>query len=240
MHELALITMFIAGLLGSTHCLAMCGGIATALGAVPGAAMRRPWQPLLYQAGRLLSYGMAGCVAGAVGAGPGLALSGRHWSELLRLATALMVVAIGLRIALGGRAPGRWLQAPERLGARLWRRIAPSARAALPTAPGARALALGLIWGWLPCGLVYTALLAAALAGGAGAGGATMIAFGLGTVPAMLGLSCAGARLPRPDGTFARLLGSVIVACGIWTATLPLAALTGSHRHDHHGMSMMQ
>jgi sulfite exporter TauE/SafE len=237
MHELALITVFAAGLLGSAHCLAMCGGIATALGSARSAG-GRAWQPLLYQIGRISSYGIVGAVAGALGAGAGLVFSPPRWSEILRLATALMVVVIGLDIALGGSARSRWLQAPERLGALLWRRIAPIARAALPASPSARAIALGLLWGWLPCGLVYSVLVAAALAGSASGGSATMIAFGLGTMPAMLGLSCAGTRLPRRDGMFARLLGTVIVACGVWTAALPIAALTGAHQHDHHGMIM--
>lgn len=235
--ELALITMFAAGLLGSTHCLAMCGGIATALGATRSSGAR-PWQPLLYQFGRLVSYGLAGALAGIAGASPGLLFFAPHWSEVLRLATALMVVAIGMNIALGGRSAGRWLQGAERLGARLWRHIAPAMRAALPAAPCARALVLGFIWGWLPCGLVYSALLAAALAGSASHGSATMIAFGLGTLPAMLGLSYAGTRLPRRDGTLARLLGTIIVACGVWTATLPIAALSGLHEHQRHTMTM--
>jgi sulfite exporter TauE/SafE len=237
MHELALITVFAAGLLGSTHCLAMCGGIATALGGTRTAG-ERTWQPLLHQVGRVISYGIAGAMAGALGAGPGVLFPGPHWGEILRLATALMVVAIGLDIALGSRARSRWLQLPERLGARLWRRIAPAARTVMPASPNTRALALGMLWGWLPCGLVYSALVAAALAGSAGAGSATMIAFGLGTIPAMLSLSYAGTRLPQRDGTFARLLGSIIVACGVWTATLPIAALTGLHQHHHHTMSM--
>jgi uncharacterized protein len=237
MRELALATVFVAGLLGSTHCLAMCGGIATALGAARTGAAGR-WQPLLYQLGRIISYGIAGAIVGTLGAAAGLGLAISRWSEILRLATALVVVVIGLDIALGGARRARWLRAPERLGAMLWRRIAPAARAALPASPGARALALGLLWGWLPCGLVYSALLAAAVAGGTAGGSATMIAFGLGTMPAMLGLSYAGARLPRPDGTLARMLGAIIVACGLWTAALPIAVLSGSHRHDSHVMAM--
>ena len=65
-----------------------------------------------------------------------------------------------------------------------------------------------------------------------------MIAFGLGTMPAMLGLSYAGARLPRADGTLAHLLGASIVACGLWTATMPIAVLTGSDQYHHHAMPM--
>lgn len=101
-----------------------------------------------------------------------------------------------------------------------------------------RAFARGLLWGWLPCGLVYSARFAAAVAGGAMRGSATVIAFGLATMPAMLGLSYAGSRLQQRDETFVRLLGAIIVACGLWTATMPIAVLTGAHRHDHHAMAV--
>jgi sulfite exporter TauE/SafE len=60
-----------------------------------------------------------------------------------------------------------------------------------------------------------------------------MTAFGLGTAPAMLGLGYGGTRLPRRDGALARVLGAVIVACGLWTAALPIAVLTGTHDHSH-------
>jgi len=237
MSELALATVFIAGLLGSSHCLVMCGGIATALGA-PRTGGGGRWQPLLYQFGRISSYGMAGALVGGLGAAAGLGLAISRWSTILRLATALVVVIIGLDIALATSGRARWLRAPERLGAIVWRRIAPAARTVLPASPAARALVLGLLWGWLPCGLVYSALVAAAVAGSALGGGATMIAFGLGTMPSMLGLSYAGTRLPRPDGTLARLLGAIIVVCGLWTATMPIAMLTGAAGHHHHAMAM--
>jgi sulfite exporter TauE/SafE len=231
MPELAAFTAFLAGLLGSTHCLGMCGGIATALGA---SGQRSLWQPLLYQLGRLSSYAAAGAVAGGVGAAAGFAFAVSRWSEWLRLATAVVVIVIGLDISFGATARTAWLRAPERWGARLWRRIAPTASRWLPTAPAARALALGLLWGWLPCGLVYSVLLAAAVAGSAARGGATMLAFGIGTLPAMGGLSYLGGRLPRRDSAWARLLGSCLVACGLLTATVPLAVLGGSTAHAHH------
>jgi uncharacterized protein len=231
MHELALGTAFIAGVLGSTHCLAMCGGIATALGTARGGGPR--WQPLLYQLGRIASYGVGGAIVGSLGEAAGMGFEASRWSEVMRLGTALIVVLIGLNIALGAGPQVRWLRAPERWGALVWRRIAPVARGSLPTQPALRALTMGLLWGWLPCGLVYSVLLAAAFAGGALRGSATMIAFGLGTLPAMLGLTYAGARLVAQHDTFARLLGAVIVACGLWTASIPIAALTGSHRHGH-------
>jgi len=236
MHELTLVTALLAGLLGSAHCAAMCGGIATALGTVPGAARAR--RPLhLYHLGRIASYASAGAVAGALGAAAGFAFEISRWSEVLRLATATMVVVIGLDLALSGSTRGRWLKLPERWGARLWRRLAPLTHASLPASASARALALGLLWGWLPCGLVYSVLLAAAVAGSAAGGAATMLVFGLGTIPAMAGLSYAGARLPRPGGSLARLLGAALVACGLWTAVMPIAALSGAHEHQHVSVS---
>ena len=235
MHELTLVTALLAGVLGSTHCLGMCGGIATALGAVPAASRQR--QLLLYHLGRITSYAIAGAIAGSLGAAAGFAFAVSRWSEVLRLATALMVVVIGLDIAWSGSSRGRWLKLPERWGAQLWRRVAPRTRISLPAYPNTRALVLGLLWGWLPCGLVYSVLLAAAVAGGSASGAATMIAFGLGTVPAMAGLSLVGARLPRPGGSLARLLGAALVACGLWTAVMPIAALSGAHEHQHVSVS---
>jgi sulfite exporter TauE/SafE len=237
MHELTLIAAFSAGLLGSTHCLAMCGGIAAALG---GATReRRWWQPLLYNGGRTLSYAVAGALAGAIGAAAGFAFTISRWSEVLRLATALVVVVIGLDIGLGSSARTRWLRAPERWGALLWQRLMPARRLHWPSSAALRALLAGIVWGWLPCGLVYSVLIAAALAGSAPSGAAIMIAFGLGTLPAMTGLSYAGVRLPRPDGTAARLLGAVLVACGLWTAIGPIAQLTGRHAHQLHAIAGM-
>jgi sulfite exporter TauE/SafE len=234
MPELTLLAAFSAGLLGSAHCLAMCGGIATALG---GATReRRWWQPLLYNCGRTASYAVAGAVAGAVGASVGFAPGVTHWGEILRLGTALAVVIIGLDISLGTSVRTRWLRAPERWGALLWRRVLPARQLSWPSSAALRAALAGAVWGWLPCGLVYSVLFAAALAGGALSGAATMLAFGVGTLPAMTGLSFVGVRLPRPHGTAARLLGATLVACGLWTAVTPIAALTGAQAHEHHPM----
>jgi sulfite exporter TauE/SafE len=235
MSELGIVTALVAGLFGSAHCVAMCGGIATALGTARDGDARdaRRNRPLLYQLGRVTSYGCAGALAGALGAATGAVLAVDGWSEVLRLATACVIIIIGLDIALGANARSRWLRTPERLGALLWRRAAPAAMRLIPTRPTARALTLGLLWGWLPCGLVYSVLLAAAVSGDALHGAAIMIAFGLGTLPAMLGMSYAGARIPPTRGALARVLGAIIVACGLWTAALPLAAMSGLYEHHH-------
>ena len=231
MPELTFLTALLAGLIGSTHCLAMCGGIATALGSVPD--RRSSAQTFIYHCGRLASYATAGAIAGALGHAAGFALAAPSWSALLRLGTALIVIVIGLDISLGAGATTYWLRTPERWGGKLWRRLAPGRRVPLPAAPQARALVLGLLWGWLPGGLVYSVLLAAALAGGAAGGALTMVGFGLGTLPAMSALSYAGRWLPRRDGLPARLLGALLVACGLWTAVVPVATLTGARLHQH-------
>jgi uncharacterized protein len=233
MPEVTPLAAFLAGLLGSAHCLAMCGGIATAAGAANVSSSRLG--PLLYQLGRLGSYAIAGAIAGAVGAAAGFAFAVSHWNEWLRLATALLVIVIGLDISFGTSRRTTWLRAPERWGGRLWRRITPAARYLTPASATGRALTLGLLWGWLPCGLVYSVLIAAALAGSPARGAGVMVAFGLGTVPTMAGLGYLGGRLrPRPHGALARLLGAALVACGLWTAIVPLATLTGASPHAHH------
>jgi sulfite exporter TauE/SafE len=234
MLDITLPTAFLAGLLGSSHCLAMCGGIATAIGASqPGRCGRL----LLHHLGRIASYAAAGACVGALGAAAGFAFAISHWNEVLRLATAVVVIVIGLDIALSGSRRARWLRAPERWGAALWRRLGPLARIPRAAPPALRPLLLGLLWGWLPCGLVYSLLLAAAVAGGPARGAATMVMFGLGTVPAMAGLGFLGTRLPRPGGALARVLGAAVVACGLWTAIVPLAVLNGSHPVHHHHMA---
>jgi sulfite exporter TauE/SafE len=91
----------------------------------------------------------------------------------------------------------------------------------------------------MPCGLVYSVLLVAAAAGSAARGGVLLLAFGLGTLPAMLGLAQLGGRLVRADGSLVRLVGAVIVACGLWTAAVPLAELNGASPHHHRGLETM-
>ena len=231
MNDIALVTLFLAGLIGSGHCVVMCGGIAMALGAAPGGS--RLLRSILYQLGRLTSYGLAGGLVGAIGSAS-LSLATTRWYEILRLATALVVVLIGLRLAFGSGSQMQWLKGPERIGARIWRSVFPIAQKCLPRAPLLRSFVVGLFWGWLPCGLVYSALLAAAVAGSGTQGAAVLLAFGAGTVPAMLGIGLVGSRLPKPTGAFARLVGAVIVACGLWIAAMPLAALRNPHAHLHH------
>jgi sulfite exporter TauE/SafE len=244
MHEVLWMTALVAGLLGSAHCLGMCGGIATALGATTPGRAARGTLSVLYSCGRITSYGLAGAVAGAFGVATLSALGGSHWAEVLRLCAGGMVVVIGLNIALGYSSRVRWLRAPERWGAALWRRLSPHLGRWLPQAALPRALAVGFLWGWLPCGLVYSALLAAATAGNALSGSITMLAFGAGTLPAMAGVGYLGSRLHLrpPRRGAARIVGACIVLCGLWITAMPIAVLAGAHdqRAHHHAMFVHQ
>lgn len=170
--------LFLVGLLGGTHCVGMCGGIVGALSMGGGR-----WSlHLAYNTGRILSYGLAGALAGALGAAS-LGLAGQTTARLVLYVFAnLMLVALGLYL-LGVTGA---LALTEKAGQKLWRRIQPLTRRFLPARTVAQALPLGLLWGWLPCGLVYGALASALSAGSAWHGAGLMLAFGLGTLPNLL------------------------------------------------------
>lgn len=220
--EAGLVAALVAGLVGSVHCFGMCGGIAGALGMAGGG---RASFAAAYSAGRIASYAVAGAIAGALGAG----LAGAAGlGPSLRLVMGIVLMLLGLQVAINLR-----LLAPlEAAGARLWRGLAPIARRFIPPRHAGQALALGALWGWLPCGLVYGMLAAAAGSGSALGGAAFMAVFGLGTAPAMIGLTWASGR----SGTFLtarrrRALGWLLVVFGAWTAATPLMRMAGMHDH---------
>jgi uncharacterized protein len=223
---------FLAGVAGSGHCVGMCGGIATALRALAPAALPRVWWSLLYHAGRMVSYAIFGALVGGLG-GAGTAVLGA--SPYLRIGAAAVIVLMGVNLTVGNTASARWLRAPERLGAKAWRRVQPLLAARLPQRSVPRALLTGALWGWLPCGLVYSALLAATAAGSAGGGAGAMVAFGLGTVPALAGMSDLAGRLPGLGGPRSRVLGLIVIVCGLWTALIPVGALSAGRPQCEHG-----
>jgi len=173
------LALFIVGLLGGGHCAGMCGGIVGALSLQgPQGAASIPIH-LAYNLGRIASYVVAGLCAGLLGQAIG-GLGG--FQTGLYLFASLMLVAMGLYL-LGIT---QFLAPLERGGQSLWQRIQPLTRRFLPVRGPAQALPLGLLWGWLPCGLVYSALTTALAAGSAGKGALLMLAFGLGTLPNLL------------------------------------------------------
>ncbi len=208
------IAVFLVGLLGGTHCVGMCGGIVGALAAgLP--AGRRQWPlALAYNLGRISGYALAGAALGAVGS------AGLLLEDVLPVQLALYVLANLMLIALGLYLLGvpQGLTFLERGGQRLWARLQPLTRRFLPADTVARAYPLGLVWGFLPCGMVYSVLSMALLTGSALRGASLMLAFGLGTLPNLL---AAGLLLRRfRDLAQARAVraasGLLVLGFGAW------------------------
>jgi sulfite exporter TauE/SafE len=234
MTDLAVLTTaLMAGLLGSGHCFGMCGGIAGSLGVLTGQGGRRTSfaAALVFNIGRLGGYAILGAFAGWLLAGSGEMLSIPGWSRWLRIMTAALILMVGLRFLFDWRG----LDRIERLGAGVWKRIMPLAirASALPGSVGR--LALGLCWGFLPCGLVYTVLLTAASTGKATTGASVMLAFGVGTLPAMLGLTLAAPALDTilRDKTFRRFIGLGLVILAAWAMLTAIGGMGGGG-HQHH------
>ncbi|MBU1553927.1 MAG: sulfite exporter TauE/SafE family protein [Gammaproteobacteria bacterium] len=169
------------GLLGSSHCLVMCGGIAGALQlSMSGSARHKVVLQLLLSAGRLSSYALFGAAVGYFGASA-MQLAGASllWLRLLAGVLLLMMALYISRLWFG-------LLVLEKVGQHIWRRVQPVAQGLLPLNSAAKAYAYGLCWGALPCGLVYSTLGWSLASGSAGMGALLMLSFGVGTLPAIL------------------------------------------------------
>ena len=220
----------LTGLLGSAHCLGMCSGISGLFAMHTSAAGIRRQLPMAmtYNAGRLASYAILGIIVASLGtrfAGLTPALAGP-----VRLAAGIIIMLIGLQIAFDMRLLG-WL---ERMGGRIWERVAPLARGLMPVSSLPRALGLGLLWVLLPCGLVYSVLLLAATSAQPADGAMIMLAFGLGTTPAMLLTGLGAARLSQLMRQRRTRLGAglLIVVLGMLTIAMPIAGtLSGGTPH---------
>jgi sulfite exporter TauE/SafE len=210
----------ILGITASGHCLVMCGGISSALGLASARSPDGgPRVPLIvaYQIGRIVSYAIAGALAGGV---VGFVVD---WLDMdavrrgLRALSAVALVAAAL-VAFGAlRDPG------SRVGQLLWRRIAPIGRRLLPVTSAARALGFGMVWGWMPCGFAYTVILIAALEQDALRAAGTMLAFGMGTAPTMIALAYGARRAANlaAGGAARRVAGTVLICSAALTLLAP-------------------
>jgi sulfite exporter TauE/SafE len=213
-----LLAMLLLGAVSGIHCVGMCGGIVGAFsmqGAIPIRVQPAPlpqWpRLLLFNAGRISSYAAAGAAAGSLGGGLLFALEAQ---TALYVLANVMLVLVGLYLA--GLAD--WLARLEALGLPLWRRLQPlAARLASGRTPG-KAYAAGLAWGFLPCGLVYGALAAAAFAGSPARGALAMAAFGAGTLPYLLaaGLATASLRGLMRRRAVRVAAGGAVLAFGVY------------------------
>ena len=210
MTGLSLLSIFMIGLLGSAHCVGMCGGIVGAFSLASASARRFPvavvagaeatapinaldrtLRILSYNLGRIVSYAAAGAMAGGLANGA-RALAGVSFVQIGGYWLAnLMLVALGLYLMDAWRG----LAQLEAAGQTIWRRIQPLTKYLMPLDRLPKMLALGGLWGWLPCGMVYSVLLTAMLTGTALSGATVMLVFGLGTLPTLLAMGLLGAQL---------------------------------------------
>ena len=214
------IAALISGLVGGVHCIGMCGGIVgTITLGLPKGENRQfitqlPYH-LAYNWGRIASYVVAGAIMGAMG----MLLA--EWLPIYLAQRALLCMAGLFMVLLGLYLAGWWriLASMERAGTRLWSAIEPFARRLLPIRNPAQAFVVGLVWGWIPCGLVY-AMLANAISTGSPLGGAgVMLAFGIGTLPNLIGmglLAGAAAHLGR-SARMRNMAGATMIGLGAWT-----------------------
>lgn len=216
---------FLIGLTGGVHCFGMCGGIvgALTLGLPPSATWRTRLPFLLaYNLGRIISYIAAGTLAGGVGAWAAQLISVHRAQLGLQIVAGLFMILLGLYLA-GWQGT---LSRLERAGGVLWRRIEPLGRRFFPVRTPFHALGIGLVWGWLPCGLVYSVLVWAIGAGGALQGGLLLLSFGLGTLPTLLAMGAAAATLAgfirRPR--VRTVAGMLVILFGIYQVALVIRA----------------
>lgn len=252
MLEASLLSVFLLGLLGGAHCAAMCGPLVGAVvmarrraeskgdlnqkirivaATAAAGAQATDWPRLLaYNFGRVLSYIAAGALAGAVGSAAWFA---SHVAPVQRIALALAgcaLIAMGLYL-LGVLRP---LGALESAGQPLWRRVAPLAARVLKGGRALQSLGAGLVWGLIPCGMVY-AMLVAALASGSAANGALLgAAFGAGTLPNLLAIGWAASRSTRwlRSGWLRRAAGVLILVFGV-LGVVRSSGLTGMPLPGH-------
>jgi uncharacterized protein len=221
-----LLPLFSLGLVSGAHCIGMCGGIMGALTmAIPAEAKSKRWFILVaYNLGRILSYGVMGLLAGLF-AEQFSALGG---GTILRILAGVLLITMGLYLANWWRG----LTKLEILGRYLWVYIQPIGKRLMPVNTIPKALLLGALWGWLPCGLVYAALAMAMTQPAPLLAASTMLAFGLGTLPAVLAAGAVAQQLAyilqqRPVRI---VLAFIIIVFGVWTIW---GGLGHSHQHQH-------
>jgi sulfite exporter TauE/SafE len=230
----SLAAAFILGLFSTVHCIGMCGGIIGALSlSLPDSLRQQRTMHLLfislYNIGRIISYSFAGLVVGYIGAEAAAYTDMSGGPSILRYTGVVLMIAIGLYLA--GWLPQ--LSKVERIGMPVWKILEPIGRKMVPVNTMPKALLYGLVWGWLPCGMVYFVLVWALTSGSAAQGAMTMAAFGLGTLPSLLGAGLAVSSLKRftQSKTTRQLVGVLVIAMAIGTLLMPM----GGHKHGHTG-----
>lgn len=213
MLELTITAAFLVGLLGGSHCVGMCGPIVGAVTVtLPGSRPKLRFV-LTYNAGRILSYTVVGMLAGVLGASSYFLEHILPIQKMLYGLASLMLIVLGLYLA------GIWhgVTFIEGAGKTLWQRLQPYSAKLLPVKSLPHAFALGAVWGWLPCGLVYSVVVAAIATAHPLQGGLLMLAFGLGTLPTLLAMGMAAVRLKAwlQNLWVRRISGAAVIGFGV-------------------------
>ncbi|BBB24419.1 conserved hypothetical protein [Isorropodon fossajaponicum endosymbiont JTNG4] len=233
-------SVFLMGLLGGVHCLGMCGGVVGMLSAGLDPQVRaNPKKVALfhlnYNLGRILSYMLMGAVFGLIGTLLAQTLQMGVFDKVLRIFSGVLMVMVGLYI-------GNWsssIQILEKLGAKLWVKLQPLTQRFLPIRNLRSAFFTGLLWGGIPCGLVYGALSFTVLSGSMLEGGLIMLAFGLGTLPSLLLMASLSTQLgfliQKP--WVRRLSGLLIIVLGIMALWIPIKSMIFDGMRMNHSHS---
>lgn len=218
MSDLTWLSAFAIGLLGGVHCVGMCGGIVGALTMGMPQRNNTGWQAwrfhLAYNTGRIASYVIAGALVGALGFYIASTASVQYAQQSLLVLAAVFMIFLGLYLAQWSQL----LSKVEKLGGVVWKKIQPLGNGLLPVQRPQQALLLGMLWGWLPCGLVYSVLIWAISSGGASEGALLMLGFGLGTLPNLLLMGAAANWLQQfvRQNSVRKIAGSLVSLYGFF------------------------
>jgi sulfite exporter TauE/SafE len=212
--DITLLTLFLIGFFGGGHCVGMCGGLSSAFALQLPPHIKRFWLIVLLNAGRISSYITIGVLLGLLGQ-IGISLDQTRW-----LQNGLFVAANVLLLFLGLYLAGLSTLATkvESLGRPVWRRLNPLLGRLLPIQSVPACFGVGLLWGWLPCGLVYSASLYALGSGSAAQGGLYMLAFALGTLPNLLAMGFFAGQLKSflQHRSIRLAAGLLVAAWALW------------------------
>ena len=228
-------TVFLASLLGSLHCVGMCGPFAL-LASSPGPKTHSTYLPTMaYSTGRLVTYMIVGLIFGSIGMALNVGASFNQWQQAATLVAGLLMIGVGA-IALG-RYFGLQIRLPKLLSP-VQQLLESGFVFAKNLPPVYRAFTIGALSSLMPCGWLYTFAIAAAGTGSPVWGGALMIAFWAGTVPIMvalmLGIGKIGLgiqqRLPA-------IMAGLVIAIGLFTVIFrsPIAVADDQEVVRDHG-----
>jgi len=230
-----LLAVFIIGILSGVHCVGMCGGIvgALTLGVDPqSGTKRRIGLQIFYNLGRISSYTLAGLMMGWIGAITTQSFASHSLHQILQTFSGVVLILMGLYLA------GWWrvLTKVEQAGSIIWKRIEPFARTLIPIKNSKHAFMVGMLWGWLPCGLVYSMLTMSLTTASATQGALVMLSFGLGTLPNLLAMGLMATSLQKilRHPVIKVIAGVSVIIAGVYLITQVWVPMESGDAHQHH------